>query len=76
MGLVRKGKEREVATYSTGELPGGDVEQHPDGAIDLELLLLGALHQIRGHCSTYARTNASDRRRTNPASSNQALTNT
>ena len=46
MGLVRKGKEREVATYSTGELPGGDVEQHPDWALDLQLLLLGALHRI------------------------------
>ena len=51
------GSGREVGrwlpTFSTGGLPGGDVEHlggHPDGPPDPERLLLGALHQLGAHC--------------------------
>jgi hypothetical protein len=46
-------KEGEV-TFATGRLPGGDVEhlgRHPHGTLDLQVLALGALHQIAADCS-------------------------
>jgi hypothetical protein len=49
--LVREKQER--FTFSTGGLPGGDVEHlggHPDGALHPKALVLGSLNQIGANC--------------------------